>query len=514
MDILWKNTREALKNFAEVLVCNKCGNEPVDAVRYINCGHFFCKKCVRTDTICAKCGTPVQPVEIHSDHMIKSLTSYCNIIAEIVDEKNLWDINADVPNSTLEPSVVLQVNSEVTNRKQPRIPQKNINKINTKGETILHSACLKNKIDYVKLLLAAGANPNTKDNAGWTPLQEVVSSGFVNLCKLLLENGASPNVPGLENRTALHEAVKSKNLAVVKLLLQYSAKRNVYDKHGKKPVDYCESLEDAAWSEIWNILKDGNELNDTSITLNCTLDQSFSFTQLRNAFIVYPSNLGEDNKEQLYEVASKHKMKIISKFRSVVTHVVLEANNKNIVPLSYDVMIAILRGNWLLNSEWFQIAMDVDDILTMDFELFEISGAPVEGTPRRARENAQNQHPRLFNECSFYFALNSKNTYYVNEMLLKKDALEKLVREGNGTILTREPHPEDIEDREQIVLYHIADDPSHSLYKCTHYIIYVPGRDEPRVKYNMPHIKTLPLMWLIECIEKFTLVDPLHLGLL
>ena len=30
----------------------------------------------------------------------------------------------------------------------------------------------------IKSLLAAGANPNTKDNANWTPLQEVVSYGL------------------------------------------------------------------------------------------------------------------------------------------------------------------------------------------------------------------------------------------------------------------------------------------------------------------------------------------------
>lgn len=80
--------------------------------------------------------------------------------------------------------------------------------------------------------------------------------------------------------------------------------------------------------------------------------------------------------------------------------------------------------------------------------------------------------------------------------------------------MKREPNPENIKDQGLFIPFHIANVPTHSLYKCTHYIIYVPERDEPRIKYNMPHIKTLPLIWLIECIEKFTLIDPLHLGLL
>lgn len=88
------------------------------------------------------------------------------------------------------------------------------------------------------------------------------------------------------------------------------------------------------------------------------------------------------------------------------------------------------------------------------------------------------------------------------------------MQEGGGIILKREPNPEDIKTKEQFVPFHIANEPNHSLHECTHYIIYIPEKDEPRIKYNMPHIKTLPLIWLIECIEKFTLVDPLQLGLL
>ncbi|CAL4123054.1 unnamed protein product, partial [Meganyctiphanes norvegica] len=46
----------------------------------------------------------------------------------------------------------------------------NINKRNAKGETLLHVACVKVDVEKVRSLLKAGARPNTKDNAGWTPL--------------------------------------------------------------------------------------------------------------------------------------------------------------------------------------------------------------------------------------------------------------------------------------------------------------------------------------------------------
>ncbi|KAG7154850.1 BRCA1-associated RING domain protein 1-like 1 [Homarus americanus] len=52
-----------------------------------------------------------------------------------------------------------------------------INKRNTKGETALHIACIKGENERVLHLLGEGANPNTKDNAGWTPLVSTLIYG-------------------------------------------------------------------------------------------------------------------------------------------------------------------------------------------------------------------------------------------------------------------------------------------------------------------------------------------------
>jgi hypothetical protein len=112
--------------------------------------------------------------------------------------------------------------------------------------------------------LLAGANPNTKDNAGWTPLvnrlnnysfillyyfadlfisscmfyiqQEVVSYGYVKICEILLDGGASPNILGYENSTPLHEAAKCDGIEEAKLLLKHGADKNLCDQYGKKPM--------------------------------------------------------------------------------------------------------------------------------------------------------------------------------------------------------------------------------------------------------------------------------------
>ena len=73
-------------------------------------------------------------------------------------------------------------------------------------------------------------------------------------------------------------------------------------------------------------------------------------------------------------------------------------------------------------------------------------------------------------------------------------------------MVAREPNPESIPEKESTVPFHA--DPESHLGKCSHVLIYESGPYEPQLKYDMTHVKSLPLTWLIECINKFTLVSP------
>ena len=54
-----------------------------------------------------------------------------------------------------------------------------IEKRNRKGETSLHAAAVKGDLTTIRDLLGKGANPNTVDNAGWSPLHEASIAGSV-----------------------------------------------------------------------------------------------------------------------------------------------------------------------------------------------------------------------------------------------------------------------------------------------------------------------------------------------
>ncbi|XP_072764569.1 BRCA1-associated RING domain protein 1 [Anoplolepis gracilipes] len=502
MDISWTNTAKALQDFASILVCGKCGAKPISPVRLTNCGHFFCHDCVKSATICVKCDIPVHPCEINPDCLVSNLIQGCDSIAQIIKRKNIWDNIVDGSNISLDNTV-----SEVFNTPRKSYIRKNIDKRDSKGETQLHTACLKKNAEQVKRLLMRGANPNTKDHAGWTPLQEIVNYGYTEICKLLLSCGALSNMSGYEKKTPLHEAVNFNRIEEAKLLLSYHADKNLCDKYGKKPIDYCKS--DEMRQLLMDVQSSSEKILDKSI--NQTLDTSLHIRC--DKFVIYASHLKHENQKLLNLIATKHKFKILTVYRSSVTHVIVEVNERNITKLTLDVLFTIVHGNWLLNSDWIRLAEDMNDISNMDFELFEVYGAPTSDVPKKARQNRENQNPRLFNNCFFYFALQADVTYQIGNMELRKDVLIQLVKAGEGTVLTREPNPEDLKDMIQVIPYHIANDLSHPLYKCTHYIIYMPGKGEPRIKYKMPHIKSLPLIWLIECIEKFTLINPAHLGL-
>jgi len=80
-----------------------------------------------------------------------------------------------------------------------------------------------------------------------------------------------------------------------------------------------------------------------------------------------------------------------------------------------------------------------------------------------------------------------------------------LIKYGGGVLLSREPRPEDIPEKERTVPYHTTH--RSDLEHTSHYIIYGEAK-APALKYNMLHIKTLSVEWLVGCIANFKLLDP------
>jgi uncharacterized protein len=67
--------------------------------------------------------------------------------------------------------------------------------------TALHSAASRLQSDIVRILLEAGANPDVRQSAGWTPLHAAAMNGDLTSLELLLAAGADPHATNDEGRS-------------------------------------------------------------------------------------------------------------------------------------------------------------------------------------------------------------------------------------------------------------------------------------------------------------------------
>jgi len=119
-----------------------------------------------------------------------------------------------------------------------------VNTCDTYGRTPLHMAASGQHKEIVALLLARKAKVNVKDKAGRTPLHYAVGAshpwwqpkdGDIGAATLLLDNGADIDTPDTIGRTPLHYSVRL-GTKMTELLLDRGADANLVDHRGVKPI--------------------------------------------------------------------------------------------------------------------------------------------------------------------------------------------------------------------------------------------------------------------------------------
>lgn len=102
--------------------------------------------------------------------------------------------------------------------------------------TVLHWVSVENKPEVVRVLLANGAQPNSRDDRGDTPLMRASQFGHSEVVKALLEFGADVHARNGEEETALHKAAACMELEAAELLLGAGADVNALDELGASPL--------------------------------------------------------------------------------------------------------------------------------------------------------------------------------------------------------------------------------------------------------------------------------------
>lgn len=101
-----------------------------------------------------------------------------------------------------------------------------------KTVTPLHLAAYRGYTDLITLLLSHGANPNSQNNLGKTPLIDAIcpstvySEGMLAAVEALLSHKADPNIIDNQKNSPLFKAIEKNEIAIIKLLLQAQANPN------------------------------------------------------------------------------------------------------------------------------------------------------------------------------------------------------------------------------------------------------------------------------------------------
>ena len=91
------------------------------------------------------------------------------------------------------------------------------------------------KLEIAKTLIKYGADVDSRDNLGWTPLHRAAYCGHVDVLRQLLDNGADINATEWEDFTPLHLASVNNRVDVVQSLLEQGANVQIRNVYGRTP---------------------------------------------------------------------------------------------------------------------------------------------------------------------------------------------------------------------------------------------------------------------------------------
>jgi len=557
----WVRSKQVLAKMRDVLQCNICKQTVVNPVTYGQCSHWFCRQCIdhHPGGTCPFSGcqatAEIKAIKQHKtiDSLTKSIAKISQLFGDeipdrmarhlscddqyevanknkpkcplntktnqkvaveeslsetsISDEKSSKSINASpgknrrlgrqmkvLPGTSvkgrkkLDPEKSKEVIKTIVRNNASLKPAGTLTeKRNKKGETQLHQATIKGNVAAVTKCLQEGSNPNTVDNAGWCPLHEAVADGNTSIVTLLLNHGASPNIYSKNgNLTPLHEAVLNQNVDLVRLLVSHGADIKAKSSTGKTPLDSSKS----------------EDITDALLNTECMMTESEAIDQsiiqdniysLQNVVLSCPESSDSDFK-RISSCAIAVGMKKPSKTINENTTHCLLVTGKQVNLLSCLVAgVITLQEEWIFQCKQFGSLVDTEPFLFQHPDLIE--DGRVGSLDCRLRGQ-----PRLLSGLHFYM------TGGFDAQVISKAELVKLINLAGGRSINREPDAENLPVAERTVAHHAGTD--SGLVNTSHIILYQEGyKKEPQMKYKMPHIKTLPVLWLRQSIFSHSLLS-------
>lgn len=109
----------------------------------------------------------------------------------------------------------------------------------TSGESALHIVTARRDLTWMQFLIAKGANVNTRDGRGVTPLVLACNLNFFEGAELLISSGARVDETNSSGETPLITAVHNRNMPLIRMLLKAGADPDRADNSGRSARDYA-----------------------------------------------------------------------------------------------------------------------------------------------------------------------------------------------------------------------------------------------------------------------------------
>ncbi len=110
-----------------------------------------------------------------------------------------------------------------------------------RGKTALIQAVARDDIEVTRLLLDAGADPDTKSGDGYTPLGLAALRGDAQIVKLLLKAGANPDLKSSDGNTPLTAAASLNRLDAIRALLAARPDPTLFNREGRTALSVAAS---------------------------------------------------------------------------------------------------------------------------------------------------------------------------------------------------------------------------------------------------------------------------------
>ncbi|OQW46160.1 MAG: hypothetical protein A4S16_11605 [Proteobacteria bacterium SG_bin6] len=123
------------------------------------------------------------------------------------------------------------------------------------GETALHIVAKRGDALWTRFLLQKGADPNTRDGRGNTPMMVAITVGASDLVPILIAGKANVNLANQSGETPLIRAVQRRDVQLVGVLLKAGANPDQPDNlAGRSARDYA--IDDTRYPQLAEAFKD------------------------------------------------------------------------------------------------------------------------------------------------------------------------------------------------------------------------------------------------------------------